>query len=289
MLDVHGDLSAVEIAFFSPALCIAVFVVFRHGFKKNLGWIYLVTLSILRIVGGACTLYMEDTGKVSDGLLETAAITSAIGTAPLLLVTMGALERIHEGMEHKQASIMGFRILHLTSLAAFILAIIGGMGVSDSDPSKAKNGKTELEAAAVLFFCIYLGLVGYTIIAMRNTKWVLMSERKLLQACTFALPFLLVRVIYTVIVAFSDKGSIFYFEDVNIWVKAFMQFTMEAFVVSLFIFAGLMTPKVERKPELPRSNQNQTQQRSQQRSNQRSLGDYRPSRLIGNALRGDHS
>ena len=76
MLNAKGDLSAVELAFFAPAFCIALFVLFRHGFNKQLGWLYVCLLSILRIVGAAATLYSQTKNDYSDGILETAAITS---------------------------------------------------------------------------------------------------------------------------------------------------------------------------------------------------------------------
>ncbi|KAK5124543.1 hypothetical protein LTR85_001760 [Meristemomyces frigidus] len=306
MLNPKGDLAAVEVAFFAPAICIAIFVVFRHGFAKNLGWLYLVVLSLLRIIGASCTLYMESQNNYSAGLLETAAITSAVGTAPLLLALMGFLERIHAGMEHKGLSAMAFRPIHLAALAGLIIAIIGGVDEGHTDASDIKTGKELMEAASIVFLAIYLGLAAITIWSVINIRWVLTAEKKLLQAGLLALPFLLVRLIYTVAAAFSTTGGVFYFRDVNVYVQAFMQFMMEAIVVSIFIFAGLLTPKmvkhelvegskdIESMPmdnldgptqesgRMPRREQQQAPRAQQQQ--QRSLGEYRPSRLIMSAI-----
>lgn len=305
MLTSKGDLAAAEIAFFAPALCISSFVMFRHGLRlaRNLGWLYLVTLSLLRLIGASCTLYMETQKKYTTGLYEAAFITSAIGTAPLLLALMGFLERIHQGMEHKGISLMVFRPLHLASLAGLIIAIIGGTDLDES--GKYNTGKSLFEAASIIFFAIYLGLAVITIYTVSNTRWVLATEKKLLQAGLLALPFLLVRLIYTVAVAFSPSGSVFNFLDVNVYISAFMQFMMEAIVVSIFIFAGLLTPKMV-KHELkegskdvesmsmgavdgPAQESGRMPAREQaprpQQQQSRSLGDYRPSRLIMSAIR----
>ncbi|KAK4540328.1 hypothetical protein LTR36_009285 [Oleoguttula mirabilis] len=305
MLNPKGDLAAVQVAFFAPALCIALFVVFRHGFKRNLGWIYLVLLAILRIIGASCTLDMESQNNYSAGLLETAAITSAVGTAPLLLALMGFLERIHTGMEHKNLPAMAFRPLHLAALAGLVLAIIGGLGESHTSAGDIKTGKELMEAASIVFLAIYLTLAAIILWTIINVRWVLTAEKKLLQAGLLALPFLLVRLVYTVAVAFSAPGGVFYFSDVNVYAQAFMQFMMEAIVVSIFIFGGLLTPKmvrheliesskdVESVPiedipgqdsgRMPRPDQQQAP-RTQARP-QRSLGDYRPSKLIMSAIR----
>ncbi|TKA78863.1 hypothetical protein B0A55_03816 [Friedmanniomyces simplex] len=305
MIGPKGDLAAVELAFYGPAFLIGVFVVFRHGFSRQMGWLYIVVLSILRIIGAAVTLDMEVTNTASASLLETAAITSAVGTAPLLLALMGFLERINHGMEHKGISRMVFRPLHLISIAALVMAIIGGTDRMYTDASDMKTGKQLGEAAAMVFLGIYLALAGITLFNVTNVRWVLVNEKHLMRACVIAIPFLAVRISYSIASAFSNPGGIFYFEDVNVYAEAFMQFLMEAIVISLFIFAGLMTPKMEKRELLPGSRDvegqkvemisgptqgsGRTAPRDQGRprfQQPQSIGDYRPSRLIRNALRG---
>ncbi|KAK4903322.1 hypothetical protein LTR27_000253 [Elasticomyces elasticus] len=302
MLDAKGDLAAVEVAFFGPAFLIGLFVVFRHGFSKQVGYIYIIVLSILRIVGASATLDMEVTNKYSDSLLTTAAICSAVGTAPLLLAMMGFLERINKGMEHKGISLMIFRPLHLISLAALIIAIIGGTDKMSASAGNQKTGKDLGKAGAMLFFGILLALTIITLFNVTNTRYVLSHEKNLLRACVIALPFLAVRIAYTIASAFSKKGGLFYYADVNIYVQAFMQFAMEAIVVCIFITAGVLTPKMEKqkiiegdvegqKVEMisgPTQRSGRTEQQTRQDRPRfqapQNIGDYRPSRLIKNAM-----
>lgn len=78
-------------------------------------------------------------------------------------------------------------------------------------------------------------------------RWILDSEKSLIKACAVALPFLCVRIVFTVCVSFgSGTTGPFSFGNVNVWVSAFMQFFNEAVVVSIFVFAGFVTPKWER-------------------------------------------
>jgi len=249
MLDGKGDLSTVELAFFTPALLISLVVLSRHGFARQLGWIYICLLSVLRIIGAATTVYSETQNDHSRGILTTAAITSAIGTAPLLLALMGFLVRINEGMqqEHQGLSQLVFRPIHLAALAALVIAIIGGIDKSSADPSTASTGTTLTKAAAILFFLMYLALGTITLLTVRNTRWVLAEEETLLRACVVALPFLLIRIVYTIAVGFAPAGSAFDSRDVNVWAQALMQFLMDALVVCVYIIAGLVTPQA-RKP-----------------------------------------
>lgn len=99
-LDSRGDLAIAEIAFYSPALLIGVAINIKQGFSGGSSWIYLVLLSILRLIGASCTLYSETQNDYSQSLEETAFITSAIGKSyvPFAVEFVG---------KHPQCSIPG--------------------------------------------------------------------------------------------------------------------------------------------------------------------------------------
>jgi len=306
MLTSKGDLCAAELAFFCPALIISIFILFRHGFNKQLGWMYLAVLSLLRIIGASAILYSETQNDTSAGLLETAAITSAVGTAPLLLATMGFLQRINQGMSPKGVPLLVFRPIHLASLAGLVLAIIGGTDMDSTNASTIQTGRHLLEAASIVFLFMYIALAAIALLNVRNSRFVLPEETWLMRAIIIALPFLLVRIAYTVAVGFSNPGSLFWFDDVNVFVSAFMQFLMEAIVVCIYISAGLVTPRAqkplagsnrrdveeggyrapaEQDHHVPKYEQQGQRPRYQAPQQERSLGDYRPSKLIMDAIR----
>lgn len=310
-LDSRGDLAVVEIAFYGIAILFSVAVCLKQGFSKNLGWLYLVLLSIFRLIGASCILYMETQQDYSSGLQETAAITSAIGTTPLLLALLGFLQRINGNMTSKDIPLNVFRPVHLIAIVALIIGIVGGVKESGSDPNDYSTGKDCMEGAAILYLFVWLALAGLAILTGTRSTYVPSTESKLLIAGLCAIPFLLVRVIYTVASAFSSPGSTFYFRSPNVYVQAFMMFLMEAIVVSLYIVAGLLTPKQvsvastsagyvggQKDVEMARRSDGgasmQTTDyaadpvhaeptRHHQRP-QRSIGDYRPSRLIRDAI-----
>ncbi len=309
LLEISGPLT-LTFVHSAPALIVAIFILFRHGFRRQLGWIYLVLLSLLRIIGASVVLYMESTGDESTSLYVTAAITSAVGTAPLLLLLLGVLSRIHDSLSITGANISPqiFRVIQLVSTVALILAIVGGVDQDGSNPSDAHTGHELSEAASILFLAVLIILAAIAVLTFFRVSAVPQSEQKLVWAALAALPFLLVRVLYTVIVSFSHPGSPFYFQDVDVYISAFMQFLMEAIVVMLFVAAGLATPKKQvqqasvagRDCELDGSAGNgerRTKEYGQvprssrsgeghQQSASRSLGDYRPSRLIRDAVSG---
>lgn len=291
ILDSHADLSIAEIVFYAPALCLSVLICFRQGFTKNLGWFYLVTLSILRLIGSSTTLYIVTKNDLSVSLLETSAITNAIGTAPLLLVLLGFLERINQRMDQKGLGLVVFRPIHLLSLGAFILAIVGG--VERADAGSYNTGKACLEAASIIFLANWIMLAAIAIFTAMHKTHIQPSEHALSLASIIVLPSLLVRVLYTVLISFGNPASIFNFLTPNIWVQAFMKFLMEVLCVSVYMWAGLSSLKqtpIESKSRIDgdvvESGGYVPSEKSHRRNRrqERSLGHYRPSRLIRNAM-----
>ena len=263
MLDNHGILSAVEIAFFSPILIISAYICFRHGFNRKVGWFYLVTLSLLRLIGASCLLYAEVNNDDNQSLLEAYYVCSSIGTAPLLLALLGFLTRINGGMDHKALSPRTFTPLHLTAIAALVLAIVAGTFAGQSDPSDVNLGHDLGEAAACIFMGIWAALTGITAITFLRISHVRSIERKLLYAALASIPFLIVRVIYAVAVSFShDKSSPLYQYNVNIWIQAFLQFAMEAIVVILYVSAGILTPEAPKETEAKEGQQFEMESRA---------------------------
>ena len=167
---------------------------------------------------------METQNDYSSGLIETAAITSSIGTAPLLLALLGFLERINGNMDFKGLSKRVFTPIHLVAIVALILGIVGGVYRSESDSSSVSTGAACMKAASILYLLVLIALAVLTGLTASRMGHVPHTETKMLYASVFVLPFLLVRVIYTVASSFAGPGSKFYFKTPNVFIEAFMMF-----------------------------------------------------------------
>lgn len=86
----HG-LSILELVFYFLSLFVAVFLVVRHGFRTNSGFLFLAIFALARIVGACCDL--ATINNPSAGLFTAAAICSSIGLSPLMLACAGLLSR----------------------------------------------------------------------------------------------------------------------------------------------------------------------------------------------------
>lgn len=94
MLDQHGDLAIAVLVFYVLGLPIAIYVCIRHGFGRQMGWLYLILLPVTRILGSAFELADENTTPPKIWLYIAAAILNSIGLVPLLLCLMGVLKRV---------------------------------------------------------------------------------------------------------------------------------------------------------------------------------------------------
>jgi hypothetical protein len=86
-------ISTAKIIYYVPAVLISIFILFRHGFCKNSGWIYLAIFCVVRIINGAAQLATINNSNPATAL-EIALITGFLGLSPLLLASLGLLSRV---------------------------------------------------------------------------------------------------------------------------------------------------------------------------------------------------
>jgi hypothetical protein len=82
-----------ELVVYIPIALLSLFVVFRHGFYKQLGWIYLCTFSGIRI-GGSIMEILSTKHPENANNKEWATILQSVGLSPLLLSTLGLMKRM---------------------------------------------------------------------------------------------------------------------------------------------------------------------------------------------------
>jgi hypothetical protein len=92
MITGREGLSIAELVVYVPSLLLALLVAKRHGFSRDLGWIYLAVFALVRATGSALELASISNGSSSLGTI--AVILSSIGLSPLLLSMCGLLKRL---------------------------------------------------------------------------------------------------------------------------------------------------------------------------------------------------
>lgn len=86
-------IAIAELIIYIPTALVTILVVLRHGFHKQLGWIYLCIFSAIR-VGGAVMETLSTRNANNSTYKEWAIIIQSVGLSPLLLSTLGLLKRV---------------------------------------------------------------------------------------------------------------------------------------------------------------------------------------------------
>jgi hypothetical protein len=88
----HSKLATAIIVYYVLALPFAVWLCTRHGFGRHAGWFYLLSMDIVRLIGGCITIAAY--AHPSTGLFIAAGIFNSIGFVPLILTLMGMMKRV---------------------------------------------------------------------------------------------------------------------------------------------------------------------------------------------------
>jgi hypothetical protein len=91
-LSAHQGLSIVVILCFLPLLAIAGWLCFSRGIGKQWGWLYLLAIPLLRVVGASLQIASEETD--SKGLSAAASILASSGLMALILVMLEIVQKV---------------------------------------------------------------------------------------------------------------------------------------------------------------------------------------------------
>ena len=234
-----GGVSVFELLIYFPALIVAAIVCSRHGFGRASGWVFTLILCLVRIIGACCQLATYS-GE-STGLIEAIIILESVGISPLLLATLGLLSRAVDsaGPNSGHFKAIHFRLLQLLITIGLILAIVGGTnstsstGVYTPQPTRMAGDGLYLVAFGARSF---VGLV--TLSSLSNAP---AEDRRLVWAVLAALPFIIVRIIYSLITVFTSNSQ-FSLLTGSVIIHVFMAILEEMAVVVIYLAVGWLTP-----------------------------------------------
>jgi hypothetical protein len=93
-VDSREGLAIADLIFYIPALFVAFYISFNHGFGKKKGWFFLIMLSLVRLVGAIAELVYVN--SPSTGALTAYIVCSSVGLSPLILILLAILLRVYE-------------------------------------------------------------------------------------------------------------------------------------------------------------------------------------------------
>lgn len=242
----HGrdTIALIELIFFPLCLLLSAFVCFRHGFGRSSGWFYTLILCLIRIIGGICQFVSHS--NQSAGLIQTILILDSVGLTPLLLATLGLLSRFIDSINVSSSSrftTRHFRLLQLVLLVGTILAIAGGTNISVDS-----NGTYQIPTTSKVGVCLYIvgfaGIALMFLLSLPQISVLPVKERRTPIAIGIALPFIAVRLLYSVLSVFIHD-HLFSVANGSTAIRLGMAVIEEIVVVGIYVLLGLFVDKLD--------------------------------------------
>ena len=200
---------------------------------------WLALFTCIRITGFSVQLDAEMHSDNANTTLYTwVAILLNIGLSPLLLGSVGMLSRADGAVGRRMGCTLV--LVAIPIWLALALLIAGSIDPTSQDgPTFSANG--EIKAGQALYLVCYLQLVYATALILLRKHLAAKDDRKLASVVALSLPFMLVRVIYSVLFAFADRGKSEWFNVISgdETTQLCMLVVQEYIVVSLYLLAGM--------------------------------------------------
>jgi hypothetical protein len=270
-LDYRNGVSIAEIAVYVPCLAIAILLCVRHGFARSSGWYFLIIFALARIIGPAMQL-ATISNPTDLSLYEGSAILNNVGFSPLMLAALGLLSRLLDSINKSHNTFVKPKMLKLIEtlvLVGLILGIIGGIHAANSFATSGKFQPGSLNKAGTsLMIVAWICLVISTALTSFSISHAEHGERRLLMAVALSIPFLLVRLIYSIFSTFTRNKS-FNLLNGNPTILLCVSLIEEFIIVLIFEGTGLTLKKLVREEHvegarvMPGSGHSSSQQQGQ--------------------------
>lgn len=156
-------------------------------------------------------------------------------------------------------------LLGTVLLVGLILGAVGGSQYSEKTPPGSHN--TLIQVSVILYLVGFAGECLVTLYSFANYRVIIPGDHRILIAVALSLPFLAVRIIYSLISVFGDNPDFNSFSG-SVIIFALMAVMEEFIIVILYLAAGLLAPKIQRHQVQPglRKDENQESYGLEQRN-----------------------
>jgi len=250
-------LAIIQCVFYVPATVVSLFLCIRHccrGRRAQIAWIFLYLYCHVRVAEAA--LGLATIGTASVAVYATSILFSLIGVPFLLLTAYGLLNRVYINLaKNYPTRIKGWyvKILQFPFTAAIILCARGASG-STADASNGGDYRPQILTQVGIVLCA-IGFVVMLILTgaiFRRQSHAELDERRLLNIVIISLPFLVIRMLYTVLVTFWNRDLFKSYEG-DVLVEGLMAVLPEMVVVVIYTIEGFT---LERLPKDIRKKKN---------------------------------
>jgi len=247
-LDYRNGVSIAEIVVYIPALTLAIYLAVKHGIGKSSGWMYLIIICLARIIGAGMQLATIN-DPTNYSLYIGSSILNNVGFTPLELACLGFLSRLLDSINKTKHTVLNpgmLKLIQLIVIVGLILGIVGGVNAGDGIKATGiYHPQTLNKVGTALIVVTYVMIVAVTIVTSFSVSNAEPGEHRLFGAVAIALPFMLVRLIYSCLSTFTTIKT-FNLLAGNTTVFLVMAILMEMICVIGFEIMGMTLRKQEK-------------------------------------------
>ncbi|KAI1457146.1 hypothetical protein F4805DRAFT_429691 [Annulohypoxylon moriforme] len=245
----HNNISIAQIVVYVPALFVAIWLSYKHGFGRSAGWLYLIIFSLARVIGAALQLAtISDPTNIS--LIVGAATLQNVGISPLIMLQLGLLGRALASIRKSTTSFVTERRLRLVQLLALVGLILGIVGGTQSYSDTGYTVSSLSQAGTGVTIAAYVLLVLSTVAVAMQLSYIEEGEKRLVLAVGLSLPFILVRLAYSGESVFGNNPD-FNPLTANVDIYLGMAVIMEMIVIAIVEAIGLTLHKLPNNKSAP--------------------------------------
>ncbi|KAH8171985.1 hypothetical protein LIA77_08753 [Sarocladium implicatum] len=241
-LNDQDRIAAFQLAIWTIFLFGAIFLCTKHGFSRSSGWVLLVILSLARIIGSSMRLATINDPTNVD-LYTGWAVCSGLGLGILVGVGVGVMGRLLDSIRRERGHALITtnmqRIVKLVTLGAIVLFIVGG---TQADYTMGKDGvpKIEYPTLSKVGVGIMIAILVFSVLEALYLTTVRSSipegEKRILAAVWLAMPFVVMRLVYSVILVLGGYSP-------STWFSLGMEVIMEIIATIIFEVMGFTLQK----------------------------------------------
>lgn len=146
-------------------------------------------------------------------------------------------------------TIRHFRLLQLLITLGLILSIVGGTSGTVESDSVVKVAATS-KVGIVMYIVAFVGILLVYFVSIRSTSVIAKQERRIPAAVVFALPLILVRLIYAACSVFLHR-HLFNIVTGSLAVRVGMAIIEEFLVSAIYVAVGFLVTRVDPSAQEP--------------------------------------
>ncbi|RFU28336.1 hypothetical protein B7463_g7992, partial [Scytalidium lignicola] len=248
MLHSRGKISIFEIVVYAPCIPVVLWYTIRDGLRQSAGWLYVMIFAQVRIAG-AITQILSESNSTNTSLYTAQSILQSIGLNPLIFIVICHLSRINRSISISRSSRRPISRLITHGIGALVigasaLSIAGGVNSAKSLSAPSTSGETRTfhasgttKAGIVLFVLAYIQINLCIWVTARHFRATEAGERRVGQAIILSIPFIAIRLVYSLLAVFSTNPKFNLLTgSAIIWLV--MAVLEEIIVVIIFLVAG---------------------------------------------------